>query len=130
MVLTFRRRTASGYLTHQYLVFGDADPVDDPQLEVKPGDLLVRFNSGLINEYIREDTNTEWVLRNTWDYILDKPTEFVPQVHELTSDRHTGNLPIQRVNGHTLNNPVHVQIRLESVLLGSSGNARASSTSI
>ncbi len=125
---TRREYFPQGYQEIGYVSSGN--PEDDPQLEVKPGDLLVRFEGGFLKEYIRDETNTEWVLRNTWDYILNKPSEFVPQVHALDSDRHTGKLPIHKVAGHTLNNPVHVQIRLEAVLLGSSGAARASSTAL
>lgn len=43
---------------------------------------------------------------------------------------HTGKLPISMVTGHTRNNPVHVQIRLEAVLMAQTGAARASSTMI
>lgn len=136
MIITQRFYLPNGYACHRYYVGDDVtDPANDPQLDVRPGDELVRLfvdsqGNEVRRQYVRNRENSDWEQANHWGYIEGKPVEFTPVVHDLGGDRHSGNLHISRVTGHTRNNTVHVQIRLEAVMMAVQGKALASSTSI
>lgn len=113
-----RRFYLNGHTGNLYVA--DTDPATDPYEGslIKDGDLWTDLQTFAIK--MRE--NGAWVQKNHWDEIDGKPTEFLPQPHGLESDRHSGNLPITRVDGHDLRNRVHIQ-SLAMANLGPAGPA-------
>lgn len=93
----------------QALVWTDPSPEADPTKDVQPGDLRAQANSTAPAIYILTDSEG-WAQVNHWDQIQGKPGVFTPDVHDLAGDRHTGNLPIERVDGHDLQNRTHRQL--------------------
>lgn len=106
-------------------------PENDPDVSLHESDLRVRWQlvDGELVPEIGAYRAGEWVRINDWHSIFSKPP-LAPSPHDLDGEHHAGKLPISKVSGHTRNNPVHVQIRMEAVLMGQSGAARASSTMI
>jgi hypothetical protein len=106
------------------------NPLDDPHLEVKELDCKITIVQDAEGEkialYALKDGS--WELVNSWNMLFDKPS-FAPTPHDWYGPDHTGDRPL-KAKEHTRNNPVHVAIRLEAVLMGQSGAARASSTMI
>lgn len=116
--LSFRRTLTNGKTGMVYIA---DSPTYDPALDtyeqgrVQPGDILISFVGGVQHIQIRNAGNTSWDLFD-WNLLLNKPSEFNPTVHDLAGNRHTGNLPITSVDGHTLTNTVHVEILAAALL--------------
>lgn len=129
-VLSFRRNLTGGMTASVYIADDPSyDPALDPleQDRVKPGDQLILFSGGSPRIQIRDVSNTTWELLD-WLLLPNKPIDFLPSVHTLDGDRHMGKLPISSVEGHTISNPVHVQIEAVGTILGGLGNTLFGST--
>lgn len=103
------------------------NPANNPQLEVKELDCKLTLdphNRILLYAYV----NGGWELVNTWENIFNKPN-LAPSPHDWYGEHHTGDRPL-KVKEHGRNNPVHVAIRLEAILMSQTGAARAGSTMI
>jgi hypothetical protein len=105
-----------------------ADPANDPQLEVKEYDCkltVIQQGDQLVPVlYIYRDGT--WQIFNTWTNILNKPP-LAPSPHDWYGEHHTGDRPL-KAKEHTRDNPVHLAIRLEAILMAESGSALTGSS--
>jgi hypothetical protein len=104
------------------------DPANDPQLEVKKYDGKIEFvqMGDRLVPVLSFYYEGEWRTFLIWENILNKPP-LAPSPHDWYGEHHTGDRPL-KAKEHTRDNPVHLAIRLEAILMAESGSALTGSS--